>query len=89
MLFKIFVASVIMMQCFPTNHPVELCCGQCIDAAGNGHQVFDMQYGVQEPYSYINYRDIANEGDFVISTFEMGDSGEPDDILFRHDLVLR
>lgn len=89
MLFKIFVASVIMMQCFPTNHPVELCCGQCIDASGNGHQVFDMQYGVQEPYSYINYRDIANTGDFVVSTFEMGNSCEPDDILFRHDLVLR
>lgn len=89
MLFKIFVASVIMMNSFPTSCPVELCCGQCIDASGNGHQVFDMQYELIEPYTYINYRGIANEGDFVVSTFEMGNSGEPDDILFRHDLVIR
>ena len=89
MLFKIFIASVIMMNCFPTSHPVELCCGQCIDASGNGHQVFDMKDGIHEPYTYINYRKTeAEKGDFVVSTFEMGDSGEPDDILFRHDLVL-
>lgn len=91
MLFKVFLASVILMNCFPTTHPVEMCCGQCVDDFGNGHQVFDMQDGVHEPYTYISYRKVedAAQGDFIVSTFEMGNSGEPDDILFRHDLVIR
>lgn len=90
MLFKIFLLSIVMMNSFPTAHPVELSVGQCIDIAGNGHQVFDMQNDLHEPYTYISYRKTeADMGDFVVSTFEMGDSGEPDDILFRHDLVIR
>lgn len=91
MLFKVFLLSIVMMNCYPTACPVELEVGQVINDAGDGHQVFDMQYGVWEPYTYINYGKVegANEGDFVLTTFEMGDSGEPDDILFRHDLVIR
>lgn len=90
MLFKVFLLSIALMNCYPTNCPVELCVGQCIDDFGNGHQVFDMQDGIHEPYTYISYRNTeAEKGNFVISTFEMGNSGEPDDILFRHDLVIR
>lgn len=90
MLFKVFLLSVIMMSTCPTTHPVELNVGQCIDTVGNGHSVYCMQYKLEEPYTYINYKNTeAKKGDFVISTFEMGNSGEPDDILFRHDLIIK
>lgn len=89
MLFKVFLASVIMMNCFPTTHPVELYAGTCLDNAGNGHADYCMQYQLEEPYTYIRYHYPTVRGDHVVTTFEMGDTGEPDDILFRHDLVLR
>lgn len=89
MLFKVFLLSVIMMSANPTTHPVEFNIGQCIDTMGNGHALYCTQYELEEPYTYINYHGIAKKGEFVFSTFEMGDSGEPDDILFRHDLVIK
>lgn len=58
-----------------------------MDHAGNGHQEFCLEYELEEPYTYIHYKD-AEPGEHIVSTFEMGSTGEPDDILFRHDLIL-
>lgn len=88
MLFKVLLASIILMNAYPTSCPVELYVGTCLDNDGNGHAEFCMEYDLHEPYTYIHYHD-TEPGEHVVTTFEMGPSGEPDDILFRHDLVLK
>ena len=88
MLFKVFLISIIMMNAYHTTHPVELYAGRCMDVAGNGHLEFCMQEELREPFTYIRYHG-ADASEYVITTLEMGDTGEPDDVLFRHDVIVK
>lgn len=68
------------------NPHCEVMTGTVLNQNGDGHADFSTAQELQEPYTYIHYRD-AEPGDKVISFFLYGQ--EYDDVIIRKDMVQR
>ena len=68
------------------NPHCEVMTGTVLNEAGDGHADWSSAMELQEPYTYIHYRD-AKPGDKVVSFFLYGT--EYDDVIVRKDMVQR
>ena len=60
--------------------------GTVLNQDGDGRADWSTQQQIQDPYTYIHYRD-AEPGDKVVSFFLYG--SEYDDVIIRKDMVQR
>ena len=81
MIVFIFLLSTVLSF---SGFNIEGVVGVRTDEEGNGRIIYDTKYEVDDYYNYIGYES-GDVGEEIGTIFILGNSGEPDDILFRKD----
>jgi len=66
----------------------EIVAGVRTSENGDGKVIYDSLYEVDEEYDYISY-DPGEIGEEIVTVFFLGNSGEPDDYIFRRDFAVK